>query len=147
MKKFIMVLLAALALSVPAFALEADVAQFEVWVDNVKLEHKATKYPLLVYKDVTYFPMTYDYVHMLGLASSWVDGSFYLSYCPLAGGWPSAAPEYAPEYAPEVKKIEAKIAAYPIYINGRPIDNSEPLVCQKCGRQYQPARLRVRWRL
>ncbi len=121
MKKIILTLLAALAVSAPAFALEADVAQFDVWVDNSKIEHKATEYPLLVYKDITYFPMTYDYVRMLGLTSSWTDGCFYLSYCPPAGGWPDAAPAYAPETA----KIEGEIATYPIYVNGKPIDNSK----------------------
>ncbi|MCH5188895.1 MAG: hypothetical protein J1F63_10880 [Oscillospiraceae bacterium] len=120
MKKFIVVLLAALALSVPAFALEADVAPFEVWLHNQKLEHRATEYPLLVYKDITYFPMTYDYVHRLGLTSSWVDGCFYLSYCPV-----TSSAEEAPAYAPEVSKIKGEIASYPIYINGKLLDNSK----------------------
>lgn len=32
---------------------------------------KTAKYPLLVYKDVTYMPMTYDYCNLLGLESNY----------------------------------------------------------------------------
>ena len=32
-----------------------------------------TKYPLLVYKDITYFPMTWYNCRMLGLETEWSD--------------------------------------------------------------------------
>ena len=119
MKKFIITLFALVLLSIPAYAFEAAVPQFDVYANGMKLEHKNTEYPLLVYKDITYFPMTYDYVRMLGMTSSWVDGKFYLSFCPGSYDWPT------PEWAPEAKTIEGEIAAYPIYVNGKLIDNSK----------------------
>ncbi len=118
-KKFIVSLFALALMSVPALAFEAKVPDYDVYCDFYKLE-KETFYPPLVYKDITYFPMTYDYVRMLGLTSSWVDGVFYLSDSPAMARVPETV-----EQAPAVESLEAQIAQYPIYINGRLLDNSK----------------------
>lgn len=120
MKKFIISLFALVMLSLPAYALEATVAQFDVYVGGTKIEHKNTLYPLLTYKDVTYFPMTYDYVRLLGLTSSWENGEFHLSYCPT-----TTAYTYSTEYLPEVKTIQAELDSHPVYVNGKLLDNSQ----------------------
>ena len=129
MKKFITALFALALMSVPAFAFEAAVPDFDVYIDGNKIEYKETKYPLLTYKDITYFPMTYHYVHMLGLTSSWTDGAFYLSYCPIANGQVHDVDKNGQpaeeEWAPAVDSLEAQIAQYPIYINGKLLDNSK----------------------
>ncbi len=121
MKKFIVTLFALVIMSVPAFAFEVKVPDFDVNISGKIFDYKATEYPLLVYKDITYFPMTYGYIHMLGLTSSWVDGAFYLSYCPPDYQW---SDEPAPAGQP-VDALDAQIAQYPIYINGKLLDNSK----------------------
>ena len=37
-------------------------------------DNQHARYPLLVYKDVTYFPMTYQLTRSLGLVTEWKDG-------------------------------------------------------------------------
>lgn len=120
MKKFIAALFGALILCVPAFALEATVPQFDVYIGTDKLEFKNADYPLLLYKDITYFPMTYDYIHWLDLSSSWVDGEFYIGF--------HRDSEYKPvgpaawQSNPAVCHVE--LAGYKIFVNGKEIDNS-----------------------
>lgn len=120
MKKLIVSLFALVLLSIPAYALEATVPQFDVYIGIEKLEFKNTEYPLLLYKDVTYFPMTYEYVRMLGLTNSWTDGAFHLSYWGSSWGLPQVV-----EWKPDVAAIEGELVSYPIYVNGKLIDNSK----------------------
>ena len=44
---------------------------FTVKLDDVAYENQHAKYPLLVYQDVTYFPMTYQLTRSLGLVTGW----------------------------------------------------------------------------
>ena len=95
--------------------IHALVADFDVYMEGNRLEHRDTSYPLLVYKGVTYFPMTYDSVHRLGLTSSWMDGVFYLAHCPNARYEQISAPSWRKA----VDSIDGETVSYPIYLNGR----------------------------
>lgn len=80
-----------------------------------------SRYPFLVYKDITYFPMTYYDCRLLGVSTSWTreDG--------LAIGKDGAG---LSEYVREVQSVkngktqQAQIAEGPIEVNGKMIDNS-----------------------
>ncbi len=61
LKKFIFSVFAALFICIPAFAMEAAVPEFDVYINSERIE-KNTDYPVLLYKNITYFPMTYNYV-------------------------------------------------------------------------------------
>ena len=39
---------------------------FKVTLNQYEMENKYNQYPLIVYKDITYFPMTYHYADFLG---------------------------------------------------------------------------------
>ena len=70
MKKLIFALLAALILTAPAFAAEAETASlpsFKVTLNGVEVKNEYREYPLFVYNDITYFPMTYFDCRFLGL--------------------------------------------------------------------------------
>ena len=89
-------------------------------VDNANVE-----FPLITYKDITYFPMTYDLCAALGLSSGFDSekGLFI-------------AKHYQDSYGREMKPYgenkrnyynkdyQAQIPTYPIYLNGISIDNS-----------------------
>ncbi|MEX2460431.1 MAG: hypothetical protein WD469_03905 [Paenibacillaceae bacterium] len=45
--------------------------KFAVEVNGKKIDNKHALYPLLVYKNITYFPMTIDYAKALGLSIQW----------------------------------------------------------------------------
>ncbi|MCY9697807.1 hypothetical protein [Paenibacillus alginolyticus] len=58
-------------------ALAADVSvrvtlpNFEVNLNGHKVENQFREYPLLVYRDITYFPMTWYDTRLLGLEANW----------------------------------------------------------------------------
>lgn len=61
--------------SVDSFAAEktvkASLPKFKVQINGTVVNSKTADYPLLLYRDITYMPMTYDYCNLLGLKSEW----------------------------------------------------------------------------
>ena len=49
----------------------AQIPSFDVHFNGNKVESTYREYPLLVYKDITYFPMTYFDSRHLGLVTEW----------------------------------------------------------------------------
>ena len=74
MKKFLIgaITFGALLLS-PTFAMEAksNLPTFDVAFNGTEIENENRQYPLLVYKDITYVPMTYYDCRYLGLITNW----------------------------------------------------------------------------
>lgn len=96
---------------------------WELAYENV--DYKNSVYPPLNYKGVTYFPMTWGYCRLLGLTSVWIEGeglfiASWGSYGPAAG---DEFPTYAAANNP--KTVTATLPTYPIYVNGKRIDNSK----------------------
>jgi hypothetical protein len=44
------------------------IPSFNVELNGVKIDNEHQEYPLLVYKDITYFPMTWDFSRALSLS-------------------------------------------------------------------------------
>lgn len=94
------------------------IPDYECVINDSSVWYKDSIYPLISYRDITYFPMTYDYCRAMGLSSTWVEGkglyiAYYISTRDL--------PVY--ETRQNKKTEKAVIAQYPIYINGKLIDN------------------------
>ena len=94
---------------------------FDVTLSWTTFSNDYSKYPLLVYKDITYFPMTYYDCRLLGLTTSWS----------AAEGLSIDRNDEAPSvYLREVqgaknaKTLTAQIADGKIRVNGKTIDNS-----------------------
>lgn len=93
------------------------------------VDYKNSIYPPLNYKGVTYFPMTWDYCRMLGLTSVWVEGEglFIASW----GSYGFATGEYGANVFPTYeathnpKSVTVTFPTYPIWVNGKQIDNSK----------------------
>lgn len=97
------------------------IPDYECIINNSSVYYKDSLYPLLSYKDVTYFPMTYDYCRSLSLTSSYSESEgLFIAYLPK---YPGSLPIY--DTALNLSEYEAVIPEYPIYINGRKIDNSK----------------------
>lgn len=47
------------------------IPEFDITINDVKIDVAGSQYPMISYKGVTYIPMTSDYVSGLGLDSSW----------------------------------------------------------------------------
>jgi hypothetical protein len=50
---------------------QAVIPTFPVVLNGQRMENTHNQYPLLVYRDITYFPMVYDYARFLKLKSNW----------------------------------------------------------------------------
>lgn len=113
---------------IPAYAADVSASvtvtlpTFNVALNNVNMDNRYSKYPLIVYKDITYFPMTYSACRFLGLESSWrgnqegllIDATdITAAYCPY-----STKERNNSSY-------KATIPTFPIKINGKLIDNSK----------------------
>ncbi|MDE7243337.1 MAG: hypothetical protein K2O18_05075 [Oscillospiraceae bacterium] len=77
------------------------------------------KYPLLVYRDITYFPMTYHLCDFLGVATRWDGKTLYIDRTGTGAG------SYTTEVTTEKKQghVTASTAGYPVVINGKTFDN------------------------
>lgn len=96
------------------------IPDYECIINDSSVYYADSEYPLISYRDITYFPMTYDYCRALSLASSWVDGKgLYIAYVPF--GTNDALPIYPT--VQNAKVNEAVIPDYPIYINGKKLNN------------------------
>ena len=78
MKKWWMGIVLILALACPAQARAAETVavtlpDFAVTLNGVMVDNAKRQYPLLVYKGMTYFPLTYDDSRFLGLETSWTE--------------------------------------------------------------------------
>ena len=95
------------------------IPDYKCIINNSDVYYKDSLYPLISYKDITYFPMTYDYCRALNLVSSWTGDELYIAFKPSGGELPIY------ETAKNSKYNSAVIPTYPIYINGKQIDNAK----------------------
>ncbi|SFK93546.1 hypothetical protein SAMN03159341_102249 [Paenibacillus sp. 1_12] len=58
---------------VPAGQLKVTIPAYKVYVNNQQVFSNTSKYPVFEYKDITYFPMTYNFTQALGLETNWDD--------------------------------------------------------------------------
>ena len=95
---------------------------FNVTLNGMNMDNSYSKYPLIVYKDITYFPMTYSDCRYLGIESTWKGNQEGLFI---------DATDITAAYNPyntktkNSKNYNATIPTFPIKINGELIDNSK----------------------
>ena len=97
------------------------IPNFPVTVNGQTMESTYNQYPLLLYKDITYFPMAYDYARFLGVKANWYET------CREYGGksvlFVGVAEERAKELqiisakTPNQKRYTATVAEYGIALN------------------------------
>lgn len=134
MKKMVVIIIAmVMSLSVCAISATAMVptvavriAPFKTTILEQVVDNANVEFPLITYKDITYFPMTYDLCAALGLCSGFdsekglfITKHFQDSY----GREMKPYGENKRNYYN--KDYQAEIPTYPIYLNGISIDNSK----------------------
>jgi hypothetical protein len=95
---------------------------FKVTVNDRGINSADLQYPLIVYKDITYFPLTWRWCRELGLTSGYTETDGLYIANDIAerqeilddGGYQAADSRHT-----------AVIPDYPVYINGRRIDNGK----------------------
>ena len=108
----------------PGGRVNVTVAPFAVTLNGMKYDNAYSEYPLLVYRDITYFPMTYFDARWLGLSTFWS------AETGLAVDIGEAEPaNYHPNTraSKNASYCKATVAASKIAVNGKTVDNaSEP---------------------
>ncbi|UUZ85856.1 YHYH domain-containing protein [Paenibacillus sp. P26] len=56
---------------IPAGYVKVQMPSFNVMVNGQQVANSASKYPVVEYKDITYFPMTWNYTQALALDTKW----------------------------------------------------------------------------
>lgn len=114
-------LLLGLSPAASAAGLNAAIAAGPVVLNGVTIDNATAEYPLLVYKDITYFPMTYHLCRFLGLTTRWDAGTKTLSIAKTG-----ELGEYVPDTGHSRKSGSVSVTRvdYPVVVNGTPVDNS-----------------------
>ena len=102
-------------------AMRASVVTGKVTLNGQVIDNKTAKYPLLIYSNITYFPMTYHLSRFMGVETDWNNAAKSLNIT--AGGAQSA-------YVAETGKaqrgsVAVTLASYKISVNGAQINNKE----------------------
>jgi len=118
---FIMLILVCAGIT-NAYAAEVTVSlpTFNVTLNGVEIEDEYRQYPFIVYKDITYFPMTYFDSRFLGLVTEWDNlkgleiykTTETVEYEPYKQNWKNS------------NKYSALIPKFNIVVNGKAINNS-----------------------
>lgn len=94
---------------------------FAVTLNGNQIDNAYREYPLFVYKDITYVPMTWHDSRLLGLETNWTsqDG--------LAIAQGNVASSYRPAHSDRSNpvRLQATIPSFPITVNGVSVDNAK----------------------
>lgn len=123
MKKILaLIVIASVALSmIMVYAAEtATIPSFDVHFNGNKVESEYREYPLLLYKDITYFPMTYFDSRHLGLVTEWDSTTNTLNISKMNIN--SILTAYKSESKNPIKN-DISICNFNIVVNGKAIDN------------------------
>ncbi len=127
MKK-ILAMLMVIAMALPTMSVSAKetavIPAFDVHFNGNKVESDFREYPLLVYKDITYFPMTYFDSRHLGLVTEWDEETNTLTIS--KNNINSILTAYKSENKNNANN-SVTICNFNIIVNGKTIDNkTEP---------------------
>jgi len=104
-----------------ASSVRVSLPAFKVNLNGVNIENNYNQYPLIVYNDITYFPMTYFDSRFMGLETAW-DGSTGLKIIKTGANWSYQKQESSIKNS---SIYNAQIAPFKIAVNGKTIDNSK----------------------
>jgi hypothetical protein len=116
----------------PAYAasVQINLPGFGVTLNGAQIDNATRQYPLIVYKDITYFPMTYYDCRFLGLESNYTaQTGLDIKKTGVTGNYDDNRIT-----GRNPQRAAAQTAAFAIRVNGNPIDNSReeyPLLLYK----------------
>ncbi len=100
--------------------LTVTLPSFSVTLNGKTVDNRNREYPLIVYKDITYFPMTWYDSRYLGLENTWSpDQGLTVQQSDIT----AAYHDYASAEANAARSYRAELAEGPITVNGQAIDN------------------------
>ncbi|WP_027398458.1 hypothetical protein [Anaerovorax odorimutans] len=100
-----------------------NIPTFRVQINGTVVDSSTAEFPLLVYKDITYMPMTYDFCNLIGLKSSWTKEEGLNISIRNDDSIPTVTE--TKNNKKNSSKVIAYIAEIPITVNNQKIDNSK----------------------
>lgn len=100
---------------------KASLPGFNVKLNDRLVDNNYSEYPLIVYKDITYFPMTYNTARFLGIETNWSENSgLSINQTGVSGAFDfySTNKKNDNTYAVSVPEFKIKV-------NGKEIDNKK----------------------
>lgn len=94
---------------------------FPVTLNGYQMVPEYDQYPVIVYKDITYFPMTYHYANFLGLKTNWADYTLTVDKTDVI----SQRFKWYEQAEKNKHSQTASFAPFNIVVNGEVIDNSK----------------------
>lgn len=94
---------------------------FPVTLNGYEMQPTHDEYPVIVYQDITYFPMTYHYGSFLGLDTLWADNTLTVKKVATT----SKDLRWYEKKEANKNKYTASIATSNIIVNGKNIQNSK----------------------
>ncbi|MDF2653760.1 MAG: hypothetical protein K0R19_234 [Bacillota bacterium] len=117
---------AMVSMAIPSFGADKSVTitlpNSKVTINGQVVNNNYSKYPLIVYKDITYFPMTFSDCRFLGIESTWTGEKTGLLVD--STGVTAAYNPYLSS-SQNKKNYSAKIVSFPVKVNGKVVDNSK----------------------
>ncbi|MBA2943746.1 hypothetical protein HZF08_36340 [Paenibacillus sp. CGMCC 1.16610] len=116
-------------------AVKIHIANFPIKVNGQLVDNKKSRFPFIVYKDITYAPLNWDTLQELELDSDWSESNGLTVYrsCCTSPYWMKKALEKQP-YTQELTfnqstniTYTAQVSQYPIQIWGEHIKNEDEL--------------------
>lgn len=101
----------------------AKLPTFRVQINGTIVDSARAEFPLLVYKDITYMPMTYDFCNLIGLESSWTKEEGLKVSIRNNDVIPTIIEPK--KYKKNSSKMTAYVIETPVTINGKLIDNNK----------------------
>ncbi|WP_240842442.1 glycosyl hydrolase [Acidaminobacter sp. JC074] len=107
---------------VSAGEFKVTIPKFGVALKGSKMNPQKSEYPLFVYNDITYFPMTFNATQGLGLDAKWSDATKTLSISQIKSN--GKIKEYE-KPATNPSSMLATKPAFKVEVNGKVIDNDK----------------------
>lgn len=110
-----------LSAKVEARTESATLPKFDVTLNEQKVDNTYSQYPLLVYKDITYFPMTYNTARYLGLETNWSQATgLKINKTGVAGKF-----DFYNTNTKNNNSYQVSVPEFAITVNGKAVDNSK----------------------
>lgn len=126
MKRFVLITIITVFvfswISVSATDVNVALPEFDVTINGVLVENENRQFPLIVYRDITYVPMTYYDCRFLGITTLW-DGETN-TFSVQKGDVNTAYRDYVWQWKNE-KKHKALICEFNVAVNETPVDNEK----------------------
>lgn len=109
--------------SEPSRTVTAAVAPGPVTLNGQAMDNTSARYPMLLYRDVTYVPMTWNLSHFLGL-TIWYDGVARTLTIDKSGGSEPYVPDTAGSARPG-QAVTAQTVDYVVVVNGEVVSGGD----------------------